>query len=40
MTITKLCPTFTFDEERQHALAAIVPQAFADGTVNWDAYAC
>ncbi|MBK6433917.1 site-specific DNA-methyltransferase [Candidatus Amarolinea dominans] len=37
MTITKLRPTFTFDEERLDALAAIAPEAFADGKINWDA---
>lgn len=37
MTITKLRPTFTFDQERLDALAAIAPEAFADGKVNWEA---
>jgi len=37
MTITKLRPTFTFDQERLDALAAFAPEAFADGKVNWDA---
>lgn len=36
MTITKLRPTFTFDQERLDALRAIVPEAFADGKVNWE----
>ena len=37
MTITKLHPTFTFDQDRLDALRAIAPEAFADGKVNWDA---
>jgi adenine-specific DNA-methyltransferase len=37
MTITKLRPTFTLDQDRLDALAAIVPEAFADGKINWDA---
>ena len=36
MTITKLRPTFTFDQERIDALRAIAPEAFADGKINWD----
>ena len=36
MTITKLRPTFTFDQERVDALKAIAPEAFADGKINWD----
>jgi adenine-specific DNA-methyltransferase len=37
MTITKLRPTFTFDQDRLETLAAIAPEAFADGKVNWEA---
>lgn len=37
MTITKLRPTFTFDQERVDALRAIAPEAFADGKINWEA---
>lgn len=39
MAITKPRPTFTFDQDRLDALAAIAPEAFADGTlrVNWEA---
>jgi len=36
MTLTKLRPTFTFDQDRLDALKAIAPEAFADGKVNWD----
>jgi len=36
MPIQKLRPTFTFDEDRMSQLRAIVPEAFADGKVNWD----
>jgi adenine-specific DNA-methyltransferase len=36
MTVTKLHPTFTFDQERLDALLAIAPEAFADGQINWD----
>jgi len=37
MTVTKLRPAFTFDQERINALRAIAPEAFADGKTNWDA---
>jgi len=37
MTITKLRPTFTFDQDRLNALRAIAPEAFADGKINWEA---
>ena len=30
MTITKLRPTFTFDQDRLDALRALAPKAFAD----------
>ena len=36
MTVTKLRPTFTFDQERLDALQTIAPEAFADGQINWD----
>jgi len=36
MTIPKLRPTFTFDQERIEALKAIAPEAFADGKINWE----
>lgn len=36
MTLPKLRPTFTFDQERLDALAAIAPEAFADGKINWE----
>lgn len=36
MPIQKLRPTYTFDEERLAALKAVVPEAFADGLINWD----
>ena len=34
--ITKLRPTFTFDQERVDVLKAIAPEAFVDGKINWD----
>jgi adenine-specific DNA-methyltransferase len=34
--MTKLRPSFTFTEERLAELRAVVPEAFADGRVNWD----
>jgi adenine-specific DNA-methyltransferase len=37
MTITRLRPSFTFTEERLAELRAVVPEAFADGRVNWEA---
>jgi adenine-specific DNA-methyltransferase len=36
MTIEKLRPSFTFTADRLTELAAIVPEAFADGKINWD----
>jgi adenine-specific DNA-methyltransferase len=33
----RLKPTFTFDEDRLADLKRVVPEAFADGKVNWDA---
>lgn len=36
MPITKLRPTFTFTEDRLAQLRAVVPEAFADGQINWD----
>jgi adenine-specific DNA-methyltransferase len=37
MTITRLRPSFTFTEERLAELRTVVPEAFADGRVNWEA---
>ena len=36
MPITKLRPSSTFTLERLAQLEAVVPEAFADGMVNWD----
>ena len=36
MPTEKLTPSFTFTEDRLHALQAVVPEIFADGQVNWD----
>ena len=36
MSIEKLRPSFTFDSDRLHELAGVVPEAFADGKINWD----
>ena len=36
MPVEKLTPSFTFTEERLQALQAVVPEAFADGQVNWE----
>ena len=36
MPITKLTPTYTFTEDRLAELRAAVPEAFADGQINWD----
>jgi adenine-specific DNA-methyltransferase len=36
MPITHLRPSFTFDDDRLAALRALVPEAFADGRINWD----
>lgn len=32
----KLRPSFTFTEDRLHEMQAVVPEAFADGKINWD----
>lgn len=37
MPITKLRPSFTLTEDRLAELRAVVPEAFADGAINWDA---
>lgn len=37
MTIEKLRPSFTFTEDRLAELRAVVPEAFADGAINWEA---
>jgi adenine-specific DNA-methyltransferase len=36
MTIEKLRPTYTYTQERLAALQAVVPEAFADGRINWE----
>jgi len=36
MSLSKLRPSFTFDSDRLRELAAVVPEAFADGQINWD----
>ncbi len=36
MPIEKLKPTFSLDEERLRALEQAVPEAFADGKINWE----
>jgi len=36
MPIEKLRPLFTFTEDRLKELQAVVPEAFADGRINWD----
>lgn len=36
MPIKKLRPSYAFDEERLDELRAVVPEAFADGKINWD----
>lgn len=36
MPVEKLRPTFTFTEDRLKELYAVVPEAFADGKLNWD----
>jgi len=35
MPLSKLRPSFTFTEDRLKELAAVVPEAFADGKINW-----
>jgi len=37
MSLTKLRPSFTFTPERLEQLKQAVPEAFADGKVNWEA---
>lgn len=37
MAIEKLRPAFTFTEDRLAELRAVVPEAFADGAVSWEA---
>ena len=37
MTIEKLRPAFTFTKDRLRQLQQIVPEAFADGKINWEA---
>lgn len=36
MPIEKLRPSFTFTEDRLEDLRQVVPEAFADGKINWD----
>ncbi len=36
MPITKLTPDYAFTEDRLEALKKVVPEAFADGKINWD----
>src|SRR3990172_8676685 len=36
MPIEKLRPSFTFTEDRLKELQAVVPEAFADGVINWE----
>jgi adenine-specific DNA-methyltransferase len=36
MPIEKLRPTFTLTEDRIKELQAVIPEAFADGKINWD----
>jgi adenine-specific DNA-methyltransferase len=36
MPIEKLRPSFTFTEDRIKELKQVVPEAFADGKINWD----
>jgi adenine-specific DNA-methyltransferase len=36
MPITKLTPDYTFTEDRLKELKQVVPEAFADGKINWD----
>lgn len=37
MGVTRLAPSFTLGEDRLEQLKAVVPEAFADGKVNWEA---
>ena len=34
--VEKLRPSYTFTEDRLEQLKAVVPEAFADGKINWD----
>ncbi len=36
MLITKLTPDFSFTQDRLDQLKQVVPEAFADGKINWD----
>lgn len=36
MPHTRLRPTYTFDQDRLDQLRAVVPEAFADGKIDWD----
>lgn len=36
MSIEKLKPAFTFTEDRIAELRAVIPEAFADGKIDWD----
>lgn len=36
MTIQKLRPSFTFTQDRLAELQAVIPEAFADGEINWE----
>lgn len=36
MPLSKLRPSFTLTEDRLKELQAVVPEAFADGRINWD----
>jgi adenine-specific DNA-methyltransferase len=36
MPIEKLLPSFTFTEDRLEELKVVVPEAFADGKINWE----
>jgi adenine-specific DNA-methyltransferase len=35
MPLSKLRPSFTFTEDRLKELQAVIPEAFADGKINW-----
>ncbi len=36
MTISRIRPTYTFDQDRLDQLRAVVPEAFADDKIDWD----
>jgi adenine-specific DNA-methyltransferase len=36
MPIEKLRPSFSFTEDRLRELQVVIPEAFADGKINWD----